>query len=306
MNKKPFQGTGTALITPFKLDGSVDEKTLRGLVDFQIDGGIDMILPCGTTGEGATLTADETDRVAQIVIEQANGRVPVIVGAGSNSTAKAIEGTKRAGRIAADGVLSVGLYYNKPTQQGFYEHFKAIAEAEDIPIVVYNVPGRTASNIEAKTMLRLAEIPNIVAVKEASGNLVQIMEIIRDRPPDFRVLSGDDVLALAVVSLGGDGVVSVVSNEAPGMMSGIINAALEGNLAKARNLHYKLLELMNLNFIESNPIPVKAALAMMGLIEENYRLPMVPMTPANREKLAKVLEEVGLLETLSPRKRAGA
>jgi 4-hydroxy-tetrahydrodipicolinate synthase len=306
MNKKPFQGTGTALITPFKSDGSLDEKALRGLVDFQIEGGIDMILPCGTTGEGATLTADETDRVAQIVIEQAEGRVPVIVGAGSNSTAKAIEGTKRAHQIGADGVLSVGPYYNKPTQQGFYEHFKAIAEAEDIPVIVYNVPGRTASNIEAKTMLHLAEIPNIVAVKEASSNLGQIMEIIRDRPPDFRVLSGDDYLALAVVALGGDGVVSVVSNEAPGMMSEMINAGLEGNLSKACHLHYKLLALMNLNFIESNPIPVKAALAMMGLIEENYRLPMVPMTPGNREKLAKVMEEVGLLEILSPRKRAGA
>jgi len=296
MNKKPFQGTGTALVTPFKSDGSLDEKALRGLVDFQIAEGIDMILPCGTTGEGATLSWQETDRVTQIVIEQARRRVPVIVGAGSNSTAEAIEGTKHAVRLGADGVLSVGPYYNKPTQQGYYEHFKAIAEAENIPIVVYNVPGRTASNIEAKTMLRLAEIPNIVAVKEASGNLGQIMEIIRDRPSDFRVLAGDDYLSLAVVCLGGDGIVSVVSNEVPRMMSEMINAGLEGSLAKARELHYKLLPLMNMNFIESNPIPVKAALAMMGLIEENYRLPMVRMSPANREKLAKAVEEVGLLQ----------
>jgi len=296
MNKKPFQGTGTALVTPFKSDGSVDEKALRALVDFQIAEGIDMILPCGTTGEGATLSWQETDRVAQVVIEQARHRVPVIVGAGSNSTAEAIEGTRHASRLGADGVLSVGPYYNKPTQQGFYEHFKAIAEAENIPIVVYNVPGRTASNIEAKTMLRLAEIPNIVAVKEASGNLGQIMDIIRDRPPDFRVLAGDDYLALAVVCLGGDGIVSVVSNEAPRMMSDMINAGLEGSLTKARELHYKLLPLMNINFIESNPIPVKAAMTMMGLIEENYRLPMVRITPANREKLAKVVEEVGLLQ----------
>ena len=296
MNKKPFQGTGTALVTPFKSDGSLDEKALRGLVDFQIAEGIDMILPCGTTGEGATLSWQETDRVTQIVIEQARRRVPVIVGAGSNSTAEAIEGTKHAARLGADGVLSVGPYYNKPTQQGYYEHFKAIAEAENIPIVVYNVPGRTASNIEAKTMLRLAEIPNIVAVKEASGNLGQIMEIIRDRPSDFRVLAGDDYLSLAVVCLGGDGIVSVVSNEVPRMMSEMINAGLEGSLAKARELHYKLLPLMNMNFIESNPIPVKAALAMMGLIEENYRLPMVRMSPANREKLAKAVEEVGLLQ----------
>jgi 4-hydroxy-tetrahydrodipicolinate synthase len=296
MNKKAFRGTGTALVTPFKSDGSVDEKALRGLVDFQIAEGIDMILPCGTTGEGATLSWQETDRVTQVVIEQARGRVPIIVGAGSNSTAEAVEGTKNASRLGADGVLSVGPYYNKPTQQGFYEHFKAIAEAENIPIVVYNVPGRTASNIEAKTMLRMAEIPNIVAVKEASGNLAQIMEIIRDRPADFRVLAGDDYLALAVVCLGGDGIVSVVSNEAPRMMSEMINAGLERNLTKARELHYKLLSLMNMNFIESNPIPVKAALAMMGLIEENYRLPMVRMSPGNREKLAKVVEEVGLLQ----------
>src|SRR5438876_3335826 len=279
MTKKRFQGTGTAMITPFNSDGSVDEKALRRFVDFQIDGGVDMLLPCGTTGEGATLNSEETDRVVRITVEQSRGRAPVIVGAGSNSTTEAIEGTKHAARLGADGVLSVGPYYNKPTQQGYYEHFKAIAQAENIPIVVYNVPGRTASNIEAKTMLRLAEIPNIVAVKEASGNLGQILEIIRDRPSDFRVLAGDDYLALAVVCLGGDGIVSVVSNEAPRMMSDMINAGLEGSLAKARELHYKLLPLMNMNFIESNPIPVKAAMAMMGLIEENYRLPMVRMTP---------------------------
>jgi 4-hydroxy-tetrahydrodipicolinate synthase len=301
MNKKPFQGTGTALVTPFKSDGSIDEKALRGLVDFQIADGIDMILPCGTTGEGATLSWEETDRVTQIVIEQAKGRVPVIVGAGSNSTAEAIEGTKHAARLGADGVLSVGPYYNKPTQQGFYEHFKAIAEAENIPIVVYNVPGRTASNIEAKTMLRLTEIPNIVAVKEASGNLGQIMDILRDRPSNFRVLSGDDALTLSVIAMGGDGIVSVVSNQAPRMMSDMVNAALDGNFAKARELHYKLLPLMNMNFIESNPIPVKAAMAMMGLLEENYRLPMVRISPANREKLAKAVEEVGLLQGVTKR-----
>lgn len=298
MAKKPFQGTGTALITPFKADGSVDEKALRRLVDFQIEGGVDMLLPCGTTGEGATLDADETDRVVEIVVEQSRRRVPVIAGAGSNSTAKAIQGTRRAKKAGADGVLSVGPYYNKPTQQGYYEHFKAIAESEDIPIIVYNVPGRTSGNIEAKTMLRLAEIRNIVAVKEASANLGQIMDIIREAPKDFRVLSGDDAMALAIIAAGGDGVVSVVSNEAPGMMSAMINAALEGNLAKAREFHYKLLPLMNANFIESNPIPVKAALAMMGLIEETYRLPLVRITPANREKLAKVVEETGLLRAV--------
>ncbi|PYS32536.1 MAG: 4-hydroxy-tetrahydrodipicolinate synthase [Acidobacteria bacterium] len=297
MTKKRFQGTGTAMITPFKSDGSIDEKALRRFVDFQIDGGVDMLLPCGTTGEGATLDENETDRVVQIVIEQSRRRVPVIMGAGSNSTAKAVQMTQRARKLGADGVLSVGPYYNKPTQQGYYEHFKAIAQAADIPVIVYNVPGRTGGNIEAKTMLRLAEIPNIVAVKEASGNLGQIMDIIRDAPRDFRVLSGDDAIAVAVVALGGDGIISVVSNEAPAMMSTTIDAALEGNLAKARELHYKLLPLMNVNFIESNPIPVKAALAMMGLIEENYRLPLVRITPANGEKVAKVIEELGLLQT---------
>jgi 4-hydroxy-tetrahydrodipicolinate synthase len=296
MTKKRFQGTGTAMITPFKSDGSVDEKALRRFVDFQIDGGIDMLLPCGTTGEGATLDENETDRVVQIVIEQSRQRVPVIVGAGSNSTAKAIQMTKRAKRLGADGVLSVGPYYNKPTQQGYYEHFKAITDADDIPVIVYNVPGRTGGNIEAKTMLRLAEIPNIVAVKEASGNLGQIMDIIREAPSEFRVLSGDDALALAIVAVGGDGVVSVVSNETPATMSTMIDAALQGNVDKARELHYKLLPLMNVNFIESNPIPAKAALAMMGLIEENYRLPLVRIAPANREKVAKVVEELGLLQ----------
>jgi 4-hydroxy-tetrahydrodipicolinate synthase len=297
MTKSPFQGTGTAMVTPFKDDGSVDEKGLRRLVDFQIDGGVDMLLPCGTTGEGATLDAEETDRVVQIVIEQSRRRVPVIVGAGSNSTAKAVQATKRAKKLGADGVLSVGPYYNKPTQQGYYEHFKAVAEAENIPVVVYNVPGRTSGNIEAKTILRLAEIPNIVAVKEASGSLGQIMEIIKDAPNHFRVLAGDDAIALAVVLLGGDGIVSVVSNEAPALMSAMINAALQSDIARARELHYKILPLMNVNFIESNPIPVKAALAMMGLIEENYRLPLVRMTPGNREKLAKVVEQLGLLQT---------
>src|SRR5438093_1342642 len=303
MTKKQFQGTGTALVTPFRPAGSVDEKALRRLVDFQISEGIDMLLPCGTTVGGATREAGESDRAVQIVIEQAKRRVPVIAGAGSNSTAKAIQATKRAKQLGADGVLSVGPYYNKPTQQGYYEHFKAIAEAGDIPVIVYNVPGRTSGNIEAKTMLRLAEIPNIVAVKEASGSLGQIMDIIRDAPKDFRVLCGDDALALAVVLLGGDGIVSVVSNEAPAMMSAMMNAALESNIPRARELHYKLLPLMNANFIESNPIPVKAALAMMGIIEENYRLPLVRISAANREKLAKIVEELGLLQKTAGRSR---
>lgn len=303
MSKQPFRGTGTALVTPFKSDGSsggvggsIDEKALRRLVDFQIAGGIDMLLPCGTTGEGATLDAGETDRVTQIVIEQTAGRIPVIVGAGSNSTTKAVQRTRRAKQLGASGVLSVGPYYNKPTQQGYYEHFKAIAESENIPVVVYNVPGRTAGNIEAGTILRLAEIPNIVGVKEASGSIAQIMEILRDRPAGFRVLSGDDALTLAVIALGGDGVVSVVSNEVPGMMRAMVDAALDGNFTEARVLNYRMLPLMNANFVESNPIPVKAALAMMGLIEENYRLPLVPMSPANRDRLRELIESLGLVQ----------
>jgi 4-hydroxy-tetrahydrodipicolinate synthase len=294
MTKKKFQGTGTALVTPFKNDGSIDEVALRRLVEFQIRGGIDMIVPCGTTGEGATLESEEADRVLRIVIEEARGRALVVLGAGSNSTSKAVQGAERAKRNGADGVLSVGPYYNKPTQTGYYEHFKAVAEV-GCPVIVYNVPSRTGGNIEAATMLRLAELPHVVATKEASGNLAQIMEIIRNRPPEFRVLSGDDGLALPLIALGGDGLISVVSNETPGMMSELIDAALEGNFTKAREIHYKLLPLIAANFVESNPIPVKAVLSMMGLIEENYRLPMVPLSQVNRAPLQKLAGELKLL-----------
>ena len=295
MNKKSFQGTGTAMVTPFTADGQIDEPALRRFVDFQIAGGIDMLLPCGTTGEGATLEQEETDRVLRIVLDQAAKRVPVILGAGNNSTKKAVEGAARAKKLGADGVLSVGPYYNKPTQRGFLEHFKAVADV-GIPIIVYNVPGRTGSNIEASTMLKLAEVPSIVAVKEASGNLGQMMDILRSRPPEFRVLSGDDAITLPLIAAGGDGVVSVVSNQVPGIMSRMTNAALSGDFAKARELHYEILPLMNANFIESNPIPVKAVLAMMGMIGENYRLPMVPMSPGNRAQIQKIAEALGLVQ----------
>jgi 4-hydroxy-tetrahydrodipicolinate synthase len=295
MTKKPFQGTGTAMVTPFTADGAIDEPALRRFVDFQIGEGIDMLLPCGTTGEGATLESEEADRVLSIVLDQAKKRVPVIFGAGSNSTKKAVQGTERARRLGADGVLSVGPYYNKPTQRGFYEHFKAVAEV-GLPIVVYNVPGRTGSNIEAATMLKIAEIPNIAAVKEASGNLGQMMDIIRSRPANFRVLSGDDAITLPLIAAGGDGVVSVVSNQVPGPMTKMVDAALAGDFARARELHYKLLPLMNANFIESNPIPVKAVLAMMGMVGENYRLPMVPMQPGNRAQIQKIAESMGLIQ----------
>jgi 4-hydroxy-tetrahydrodipicolinate synthase len=297
MTKKAFQGTGTAMVTPFTRDGAIDEPALRRFVDFQIAGGVDMLLPGGTTGEGATLEEDETDRLLSIVLDQARGRVPVIFGAGSNSTKKAVQATERAKRLGAAGVLSVGPYYNKPTQAGYMEHFKAVAQV-GLPVVVYNVPGRTGSNILASTTLKLAEVPNIVAVKEASGDLGQMMEIIRSRPAEFRVLSGDDAITLPLIACGGDGVVSVVSNEMPGMMSAMTNAALAGDLAAARDLHYKMLPLMNANFVESNPIPAKAVLAMMGLMGENYRLPLVPITPGNRANLQKIAESLGLTQSV--------
>jgi 4-hydroxy-tetrahydrodipicolinate synthase len=285
------------MVTPFTADGGIDEAALRRFVDFQITEGIDMLFPCGTTGEGATLEPEEADRLLSIVLDQAKKRVPVIFGAGSNNTKKAVQGTERAKELGADGVLSVGPYYNKPTQRGFYEHFKAVAGV-GIPIVVYNVPGRTGTNIEASTMLRLAELPNIVAVKEASGNLGQMMDILRSRPPDFRVLSGDDAITLPLIAAGGDGVVSVVSNEVPALMTKMTAAALAGDFGRARELHYRILPLMNANFIESNPIPVKAVLSMMGMMGENYRLPMVPMTPQNRAQIQKIAEDLGIVQSV--------
>ncbi len=297
MRRILFRGTGVALITPFKKDGSVDEQKIRELVEFQISNGTEAILPVGTTGESATLSHAEHQHVMEVVLDQANKRVPVIVGAGSNSTREAISLTVHAKSIGADGVLSVAPYYNKPTQEGFFRHYSAIAEAVDMPIIVYNVPGRTGSNIAAETTVRMAEeIPNVYAVKEASGNIPQMMEILRNRPEDFAVYSGDDQLALALVTLGGDGIISVVANEVPKLFSDMIRYALAGNLANARELHYKLLPLMNANFIESNPIPVKAALAMMGIIEEVYRLPLVPPTDSTRAKLKKILNELELTQ----------
>src|SRR5688572_30453831 len=297
MSQKPFQGTGTAMVTPFTSAGAIDEPALRRFVDFQIAEGIDMLLPCGTTGEGATLETEEADRVLSIVLDQTKKRVPVIFGAGSNSTKKAVQGAERAKQLGADGVLSVGPYYNKPTQRGFYEHFKAVAEV-GLPVMLYNIPGRTGSNIEASTTLKLAELPNIAAVKEGSGNLGQMMEILRSRPAEFRVLAGDDAITLPLIAAGGDGVVSVISNEVPAMMSKMTRAALNGDFASAREIHYRILPLMNANFIETNPIPVKAVLTMMGMIGENYRLPMVPMTPANRTQIQKIAEELGIIQSV--------
>lgn len=292
---RSFAGAGTALITPFTRSGDVDEPALRRLVRRQVQEGIDVLVPCGTTGESATMTGDEQKRVVQVVIEEAAGRVPVLAGAGSNDTRAAVEKAKAMAALGADGVLSVGPYYNKPTAEGFYRHFSAVAEAVTVPMVVYNVPGRTGSNIDAKTMLRLAGHGNIRAVKEASGSLAQIMELLRDRPEGFQVLSGDDAFTLAVMAHGGEGVISVCANQVPGLMHQLCAAAARGDFAAARNLHNRLLKLMNLNFVESNPIPVKASLALMGLCEETYRLPMCPPTESTREALRGALKELGLL-----------
>src|SRR5258707_6159603 len=294
-----MRGCATALVTPFTAGGTIDEDRMRALVDRQITGGVRLLVPCGTTGESATMTEAEDQRVIALTIEVARGRARVIAGTGSNSTAAAIEYSQRARNLGADAMLQVAPWYNKPTQEGLYAHFRAIAEAiPETPIMLYNVPGRTSSNIAAQTVLRLAtDCENIVAIKEASGNLTQIMEILRERPANFRVLSGDDAVTLPLISLGGEGIVSVASNEIPDLMSRMTELALDGNWSEARALHYRILPLMEINFIESSPGPVKAAMAMMGLLEENFRLPLVPITEGSRAKIRKVLSELGMLET---------
>ena len=291
-----LRGTGTALVTPFDEAGHVDEAALDRFVEFQIEAGVEMLLPCGTTGEGPTLEPVEWDRVVSRVVERAAGRVPVIAGAGSNATAEAVARARRAGELGADAVLSVGPYYNKPNQTGFYEHFRAIAEASDVPVVIYNVPGRTGSNVRAETTLALAELPGIVAIKEASGDLDQVMAILRLRPEGFRVLSGVDELTLPIIALGGDGVVSVASNEVPQMFGDMVRLGVEGKFAEARRMHYRLLPLMHVNMVDTNPIPVKAALAMMGRMQEACRLPLVPLSRDARQRVRAVIEELGLLE----------
>jgi 4-hydroxy-tetrahydrodipicolinate synthase len=294
-----MRGCATALVTPFKTDGSIDEERMRALVDRQIIGGVKLLVPCGTTGESATMTEEEDARVIGMTIDVGRGRAKVIAGAGSNSTASAIEYSQRARDLGADAVLQVAPWYNKPTQEGLYAHFRTIAEAvPNVPIMLYNVPGRTSSNIAAQTTLRLArDCENIVAVKEASGNLSQIMEILRDRPTGFAVLSGDDAVTLPLIALGAEGIVSVASNEIPDFMSQMTNLALDGKWNEARALHYKLLPLMEINFIESSPGPVKAAMAMMGLLKENFRLPLVPITEKSRARVREVLSDLGMLET---------
>ncbi len=291
-----FRGVATALVTPMLSNGDIDVDALRRLVEFQISGGVNGLVPVGTTGESATLSHPEHHHVMDIVAEQTNGRVPIIVGAGSNSTREAISLTQHARAIGANAVLSVAPYYNKPTQKGFFEHYRAIVEAVDIPVFVYNVPGRTGSNINAETTLRLAELPGIAGIKEASGNIPQVMEILRHRPNNFVLLSGDDALTLPMMSLGADGVISVAANEVPAEFSLMVQHCLAGDFVQARSIHERLLDLMNLNFIDSNPIPAKAALAMMGMITEAYRLPLTPMSLEHKFTLRRALEELSLVE----------
>jgi 4-hydroxy-tetrahydrodipicolinate synthase len=295
-NHMKLQGCGTALVTPFKQDQSIDEERLRALVEWQVDSGIHFLVPCGTTGETPTLTRQEWLRVIDITIEVAGGRVPIVAGATSNSTADAVEKAKEVGRRkGVDAILTASPYYNKPTQEGQYQHFKAIAEAVDKPLVLYNVPGRTSANIEPATLGRLAKVANIIAVKEASGNIGQIAEVFSHVSEKFLVFSGDDAVTLPVIALGGVGIISVASNEIPREMAEMTCAALANDWKRARALHRRYVKLMQANFIESNPMPVKAVLAMMGRIEEVYRLPMVPMKRESRAKLQQIAVEAGLL-----------
>jgi 4-hydroxy-tetrahydrodipicolinate synthase len=292
-----LRGCGTALVTPFKQDGSIDDAALRNLIAWQVESGIDFLVPCGSTGETPTLTHDEWLYVIDLTVEVAAGRVPIVAGATSNSTHEAVEKAKEiAARPGVNAILTASPYYNKPTQEGQFRHFKAIAEAVgDRPVILYNVPGRTAANIEPATLARLTEIPNIIGVKEASGNISQIAEAINAVPETFLVFSGDDAITLPVIALGGVGIISVASNEIPQEMASLTRAALNNDWTTARSLHRKYLPLMQANFIESNPMPVKAVLAMMGKIEEVYRLPLLPMRRDTRSRLQKIASEAGLI-----------
>lgn len=296
-----FRGAGVALVTPFKTDGSLDEAALERLVDWQIEQGTNFLVPCGTTGENPTLTHGEHRRVVEITVRRAKGRVPVLAGAGSNSTQKAVELAELALDLGADGLLTITPYYNKPTPDGLRRHFGMQAEAVEkkrsgFPMIMYNVPGRTGINMAAATTLQIArEIPNVIGVKEASGNLEQILSILRDRQAGFLVLSGDDAWTLPLVAAGGDGIISVAANEIPRLMSDMTSAALKGDFAAARSIHNRILPLMVGNFIESNPIPVKAAMKMLGIIPtDTVRSPLAPMTEPNRKKLETILRECGL------------
>jgi len=290
-----FTGCGTALVTPFRKDLSLDEASMRRLVQRQIRAGIDFLVPCGTTGESPTLTHAEHLRVVEITLEEAKGKVPVVGGAGGYNTAEVIELARELQHMGVDGILSVTPYYNKATQEGLYQHYKAIAGAVPLPLIVYNVQGRTGVNVETATLKRLAEIDNIVGVKEASGNIGQMASVCHNMPEQFDVLSGDDAVTIPLIALGGRGLISVASNEIPAEMTRLVQLALAGDFAGARALQRAWLPLMEVNFVESNPIPVKAAMAMMGLLEPVYRLPMVPPLPQSQSRIEAVLKSVGLL-----------
>jgi 4-hydroxy-tetrahydrodipicolinate synthase len=290
-----FTGCGTALVTPFRQDGPLDQGALRRLVHRQLEADIDFLVPCGTTGESPTLTHEEHLKVVEITVEIAKGRVPILAGAGGYNTSEVIALARELVALGADGILSVTPYYNKPTQEGLYQHFRAIAEAVPAPIVLYSVQGRTGVNIEPATVKRLTEIANIIGIKEASGNIAQMAAILNIVPEDFLVLSGDDAITLPLIALGGVGVISVASNEIPGEMGRLTQLAVQGDFRAAREIHRRYLPLMEVNFVESNPIPVKAALAEMGLIEPVWRLPLVPPKAENQVRIHNVLSSLGLL-----------
>ena len=290
-----FTGTGTALVTPFRRDGALDEPTLRALIKRQIDAGINFLVPCGTTGESPTLTHQEHLRIVEITVELAKGKVPVLAGAGGYNTAEVITLARELADLGANGILSVTPYYNKPTQEGLYQHFKAIAEAVHLPIILYSVQGRTGVNIEPATVQRLSQIENIIGIKEASGSISQMSTILNAVPEDFLVLSGDDAITLPLIALGGRGVISVASNEIPAQMTSLTQHALAGDFEGARQIHRRFLPLMEINFVESNPIPVKAALAEMRLLEPVWRLPLVAPKPENRARIRAVLESLNLI-----------
>ncbi len=293
---KKFTGAITALITPFKKDGQVDTTPLQELVKFQLKNGINGIVPCGSTGEAATLSLEEYQLVIKTVVKEVKAKVPVIAGASSNDTQKAVHLSKLAKEAGADALLHVTPYYNKPTPKGLTAHFKAISDAVNLPIIIYNVPGRTGLNMSAQTTLSIAsKVSHVVGVKEASGNIMQMMEIIQSAPKNFSILSGDDAITLPLMALGGDGCISVIANEIPKEFTQMIHACLDKDWEKAKKLHYKMLDLMNANFIETNPLPVKTALALMGKIQEVFRLPLVPMEEKNKEILKKILKGQNLI-----------
>jgi 4-hydroxy-tetrahydrodipicolinate synthase len=292
--RKDFSGVGTALITPFTKSGSLDEPAVRKLAKRQVDAGIHFLVPCGTTGETPTLSPAERRHIVEICVEVANGRALVLAGAGGYDTHEVMHAASEMQKAGAHGLLSVTPYYNKPTPEGLYQHYKAIADSTPLPIIVYNVPGRTGCNIDPATLVRISSIKNVVGVKEASGNVTQMAEICRAVPKDFLVMSGDDALTLPLMAIGGRGIISVASNEVPAEMVQMVEAAEKGDFAGARHWHEKLLPIMQINFIESSPGPVKFAMAAMGLCEEAYRLPMVPPRPASQEKILGVLKDLGL------------